>query len=303
MIDINGVRLQNFLELVDESLPRCFNSKYFIYLLDIVTISSATIDFVVTQTLSEIAASGLEDDLFVPLFVDFTQLLPILRAKHHLLSCFHRFQPLYPRYEYILYLRLATSKIFVYRMIITVSRRPHLLNQTIQAPQDYLRVISTQTLFLSNLELTLVYTIQLLVYLPQNLRGELLLLEGKTQDPRGLRAAFVVVGVGCLDVTVFRERIIVYSRLGEVVSDVTLREIERDELSQQLRDNLAISISLQDLLLEEYGHHGSLYILGSIQQLPQTRNTQSHIPFRHTSQMEGIERHLRGRLTYTLRSY
>jgi hypothetical protein len=164
-------------------------------------------------------------------------------------------------------------------MIITVSRRPHLLNQTIQAPQDYLRVISTQTLLLSNLELTLVYTIQLLVYLPQNLRGELLLLEGKTQDPRGLRAAFVVVGVGCLDVTVFRERIIVYSRLGEVVSDVTLREIERDELSQQLRDNFAISISLQDLLLEEYGHHRSLYILGSIQQLPQTRNTQSHIPF------------------------
>ena len=135
------------------------------------------------------------------------------------------------------------------------------------------------------------------------MRCELLLLEGKTQDPRGLRAAFVVVGVGCLDVTVFRERIIVYSGLCEVVSDVTLREIERDELSQQLSYHFAIPISLQDLLLEEDGHHGSLYILGSIQQLPQTRNTQSHIPFRHTSQMEGIERHLRGWLTYALCSY
>jgi len=106
-----------------------------------------------------------------------------------------------------------------------------------------------------------------------------------------------------LDVTVFRERIIVYSGLCEVVSDVTLREIERDELSQQLSYHFAIPISLKDLLLEEDGHHGSLYILGSIQQLPQTRNTQSHIPFRHTSQMEGIERHLRGWLTYALCSY
>ena len=166
MIDINRVRLKNFLELIDESLPGCLNSKYFIYLLDIVTISSTTIDLVVTQTLSEIAASSLEDYLFVPLFVDFTQLLSVLRAKHHLLSCFHRFQPLYPRDKYVLYLRLATSQIFVYRMIITISCCPHLLDQTIQAPQDYLRVISTQTLLLSNLKLTLVYTIQLLVYLP-----------------------------------------------------------------------------------------------------------------------------------------
>ena len=116
-------------------------------------------------------------------------------------------------------------------------------------------------------------TIQLLIDLPQNLRSELLLLEGKNQGPRGLRAALVVVGVGCLDVTVLRERIIVYSGLDEVVS-------------------------------EEYGHHRrSLDILRSIQQLPQTRNNQSHILFRHTSQMEGIVRHLRGRLPYALRSY
>lgn len=88
--------------------------------------------------------------------------------------------------------------------------------------------------------------------------------------------------------TVLRERIIVYSSLGEIVSDVTLREIERNELSQQFRNSVIISISLKYLLLEENGHHWSLDIFRSIQQLPQARNTQSHIPFWYTSQMESI---------------
>jgi hypothetical protein len=118
------------------------------------------------------------------------------------------------------------------------------LDEGLVRTHDDLGVVAHKTFLLHDFELLVEHPVQLLVDFSQDLRGELLLLEAETQHPRRLGAGLVVVGEGRLDVALLGIGVIVDPCLCEVVLDVSLWEVEGDQLAKQTSDALLVSLGL-----------------------------------------------------------
>lgn len=89
MVDVDGVRLQDFFEFVEEGLSRCLYSKHVVYFINIVGVCATSIYFVMAQTCSQVTTCSLENSFFVIFPANFSQILLWLRTEDGTFSSLH----------------------------------------------------------------------------------------------------------------------------------------------------------------------------------------------------------------------
>lgn len=75
VVDVNTVRLDDLLELVDERLPRSFNTQHTINLNHVIAVSFVAVNLEMREAFAQVGAVSLENDVFVVLFAFFFDLV------------------------------------------------------------------------------------------------------------------------------------------------------------------------------------------------------------------------------------